>query len=113
MISSDIKPFTAENGTYGIACSKIPQLSATLDITFKSTDGKPFKLTIPSCELNVGPFASDSSICQTLINAFDGMNIVGGSLLKHYYSVFDIGSQRVGFACNGMLRFRTFLVINF
>lgn len=32
---------------------------------------------------------------------FDGLELVGGSLLKHYYSVWDISGQRMGFAPNG------------
>jgi hypothetical protein len=108
MISPDIKANSDEPGAYGIACSKISSLPATIDIAFMSTDGKPFNLTIPSSELNVGPFANDMSTCQTLINAFDGFIIMGGSLMKHYYSVFDVGQRRVGFAANG--RFRALLV---
>ena len=73
-------------------------------MTFTSIGGVPFNLTIPSEELNVGPFKSDPSTCQTLINAFDGLNLVGGSLLKHYYSVWDVGAQRMGFAPNGASR---------
>ncbi|OBZ68172.1 putative vacuolar protease A [Grifola frondosa] len=102
IISPDIKPFAAEPGAYGIPCSKISGLPATIDITFTSQQpGHPFVLTIPSSELNVGPFKSDPSICQTLINAFDGLELLGASLLKHYYSVWDIGKQRMGFAPNG------------
>ncbi|OBZ68307.1 Cathepsin D [Grifola frondosa] len=101
MISSDIKPFAAEPGAYGMPCSKISGLPAKIDITFTSQRGRPFNLTIPSGELNVGPFKSDPSTCQTLINAFDGLDLVGGSLFKHYYSVWDIGNQRMGFAPNG------------
>lgn len=102
LISSDIKAFSAEPGTYGIACSKISSLPAKIDIEFTSTAGKAFNLTIPSEELSVGPFASDPSTCQTLINAYDGLELVGGSLLKHYYSVWDVGNQKMGFASNGM-----------
>ena len=101
LISPDIQPFDDEPGAYGIACSKISSLPAVIDLTFTSQAGTPFNLTIPSEELNVGPFASDPSTCQTLINAFDGLNLVGGSVLKHYYSVWDIGNQRMGFAPNG------------
>jgi hypothetical protein len=108
MISPDIKPNAYEPGAYGIACSKISSLPAKIDITFTSTDGAPFNLTIPSSELNVGPFANDTSMCQTLINAFDGLSLVGGSLMKHYYSVFDVGRQRIGFAASGMLGSRAF-----
>ncbi|KAF4620757.1 hypothetical protein D9613_000404 [Agrocybe pediades] len=98
LISPDIKPNPNEAGTYGIACNRISSLPAVIDITFTSQSGKPFNLTIPSSELSVGPFASDPTLCQTLINAFDGLELVGGSLLKHYYSIWDVGGKRMGFA---------------
>ncbi|KAH9858704.1 acid protease [Lenzites betulinus] len=104
LISPLIKPFAAEPGAYGLPCAQIGGLPATIDITFTSQTGTPFNLTIPSSELNVGPFDSDPSTCQTLINAFDGLELVGGSVLKHYYSVWDVGGQRMGFAPNGELR---------
>jgi hypothetical protein len=98
-ISPDIKAFSAEPGTYGIACSAISSLPAEIGFTFTSQQGTAFTLTIPSSELSVGPFRSDPSICQTLINA-DDFTIIGASLLKHYYSVWDIGGKRIGFAPN-------------
>ncbi|KAJ7346819.1 acid protease [Mycena albidolilacea] len=98
LISPNIVPHTAEPGTYGIACNLINTLPAVIDIGFISQSGAPFNLTIPSSELNVGPFADNPAICQTLINAFDGLSLVGGSVLKHYYSVWDVGNQRMGFA---------------
>lgn len=69
-----------------------------IDIAFTSQNGKPFNLTIPSSELNVGPFTDDPSICQTLINAFDGLELVGGSLMKHWYTIWDLGNKKMGFA---------------
>lgn len=110
MISPNIKPYASEPGAYGIACSEIGTLPATLDLTFTTITGEPFNLTIPSSELNVGPFSDDPSTCQTLINAFDGLELVGGSLLKHYYSVWDLSNQRMGFAWNGA--WYTFLMLN-
>ncbi|OCH89493.1 acid protease [Obba rivulosa] len=101
LISPDIKPFAAEPGAYGIACDKIPELKAEIDFAFIGEGGKVFHLKIPTSELNVGPFKSDPTICQTLINTFPDLELVGGSLLKHYYSVWDIGGQRMGFAPNG------------
>ncbi|KAJ7698587.1 acid protease [Mycena rosella] len=98
LISPKIKAHAAQPGTYGIACSLIPTLPAVIDLGFVDENGKPFNLTIPSSELSVGPFADSTSTCQTLINAFDGLELVGGSVLKHYYSVWDVGSQRMGFA---------------
>ncbi|SJK97478.1 uncharacterized protein ARMOST_00730 [Armillaria ostoyae] len=98
LISPDIVPHASEAGTYGIACDSIPSLAAAISIAFTAQDGSVFNLTIPSSELSVGPFADDPTVCQTLINAFDGLELVGGSLLKHYYSVWDVGAQRMGFA---------------
>ncbi|TCD69392.1 hypothetical protein EIP91_007739 [Steccherinum ochraceum] len=100
-ISPDIKPNPAVAGTYGIACSKIPKLRAEITFTFTSQSGRPFDMTIPSSELSVGPFAGNPSLCQTLINA-DHFTLLGGSFLKHYYTVWDIAGQRIGFAKNGL-----------
>lgn len=104
-ISPDIKPNPAEPGTYGIACSRIASLPAELSFTFTSQQGTPFTLTIPSSELSVGPFRSNPALCQTLINAFEDFFILGGSLFKHYYSVWDLGNSRMGFAPNGEFDF--------
>ncbi|KAJ7089207.1 acid protease [Mycena belliarum] len=98
LISPNITAHASEPGTYGIACSLIPTLPAVIDLGFVDTNGKAFNLTIPSSELSVGPFADAPETCQTLINAFDGLELVGGSVLKHYYSVWDVGKQRIGFA---------------
>ncbi|KAJ8487769.1 hypothetical protein ONZ45_g5090 [Pleurotus djamor] len=101
LISPNIKPNPAEPGAYGIPCSQISSLPAVIDIGFTAQNGQPFNLTIPSSELNVGPFPGNPTLCQTLINAFDGLDLVGGSVLKHYYSVWDIQNKRMGFAPNG------------
>jgi len=108
MISSEIQPYEPEPGTYGIPCSKIDHLPAEIAMSFITVTGDPFNLTIPSSEFNVGPFESDPSICQTMINVLDGTELVGGSLLKHYYSVWDVGNQQMGFAPNG----RQFLLLS-
>ena len=83
--SSDIKPKTNLPGAFGIPCDKISTLAAKIDITFTS---KSFNLTIPTEELSVGPFADEPSLCQTLINGVEGLNIVGSSALKHFYSLW-------------------------
>lgn len=102
-ISPNIKPFAGEPGTYGIPCSQISSLPAEISFAFTSQQGSSFALTIPSSELSVGPFRSEPSLCQTLINAQD-FTIIGASLLKHYYSVWDLGNKRMGFAPNGEFR---------
>ena len=99
LISPDIKA-VGNNGAYGIPCDKISSLPAQLDLQFTSQSGQPFNLTVPSSELNVGPFRSNPYICQTFINALN-IDIVGGSLLKHYYSAWDLSGSRIGFAPNG------------
>jgi len=98
LISPDIQPYKPEPGTYGIACDRIDQLPARFDFTFTDTSGTPFNLTIPSSEFNVGPFEAEPTLCQTMINALDGLDLVGGSLLKQYYSVWDISNQQMAFA---------------
>ncbi|KAJ7491018.1 acid protease [Mycena latifolia] len=99
MISPDIVANPAEPGTYGIACDRIISLPAVIDITFAGIAGQgAFNLTIPSSELSSGPFESNPELCQMLINVSEGFNLVGLSLLKHYYSVWDIDGMRIGFA---------------
>jgi len=100
MISPNIKPH-GTFGAYGIPCSQISSLPATIDFTFTSQAGRPFNLTVPSSELNVGPFRDAPTICQTFINALD-VDIIGGTVLKHYYSLWDVSGSRIGFAANGM-----------
>ena len=77
-------------------------MSATISLVFTSQSGDPFNLTIPSSEFSVGPFKSDPETCQALINTMDSEGtwpgIVGASVFKHYYSVWDLGGQRLGFA---------------
>ncbi|KAI0729489.1 acid protease [Fomitopsis betulina] len=105
-ISPNIKAYAPEStkyGTaYGIPCSEITGLDAQLTLTFTNTAGAPFNLTIPTSELSVGPFPGQTETCQTFINAIDGLNLVGGSLFKHYYTIFSVENQTIGFADNGV-----------
>jgi hypothetical protein len=101
MISPDIKPNPTTPGTYGIACSKLASFPAVIDFTFTdAATNKPFNLTLPSSELSLGPFKHDPSLCQTVFNsfAFTFPAVIGGSLLKHYYSVWHSGNDSLGFA---------------
>ncbi|GJJ12753.1 hypothetical protein Clacol_006998 [Clathrus columnatus] len=96
LISPNIKPH-GNSGAFGLPCSEIDSVKADIFFTFTSTTGQPFTLMVPSEELSVGPFEDDPKICQTLINALDGINVLGGSLLKHYYSVWDVDHTQMGF----------------
>ncbi|KAJ6575375.1 acid protease [Mycena capillaripes] len=101
MISPDIVANDDEPGTFGIACDLIPKLPAVIDITFAGIAGHPpFNLTIPSSELSSGPFANKPEMCQTLINVSEGFNLVGLSLLKHYYSAWNFTGPSIGFSPN-------------
>ena len=93
IISPDIKLLNPR-GAYSIRCSKIKGLKAT--ITF-AIGGK--KYSIPSQELGIGPFPGRPGICQTLINSGSTpFWIIGGSLMKYYYTVWDVGNRRIGWA---------------
>ncbi|KAL7908435.1 aspartic peptidase domain-containing protein [Trichoderma velutinum] len=97
MISPDIRPIDTV-GTYGIPCSKLKDLESSISF---SIGGHNY--TIPSQELSVGPISDQPGICQTLINSSGdgqarGSWVIGGSLLKYYYTVWDIENTRFGLA---------------
>jgi hypothetical protein len=103
MISPDIKPNPSVPGSYGLPCSQMANISAELTFGFiSSSSGKTFDITIPTSEFNLGPFDNDTSLCQALINVWlpgqDLPPLLGASLLKHYYTVWDTGNQSMGFA---------------
>ncbi|KAF2098280.1 acid protease [Rhizodiscina lignyota] len=92
-ISIDIKLLN-ETGVFGIACERICELPATLDFEIEGR-----KYTIPSRDFNAGPIEGHPGMCQTVINGGDvGFWILGGSLLKHYYSTFNVETKVVGLA---------------
>jgi len=84
-------------GTWGLPCSEVSDLP--MNITFV-IGGRGY--TIPRQELSVGELVSQPGMCQTLINTPPDVDvwIFGGSLLKYYYTVWDVtqGKERLGFA---------------
>ncbi|EHK18645.1 uncharacterized protein TRIVIDRAFT_158819, partial [Trichoderma virens Gv29-8] len=97
MISPFIRPIDTA-GTYGIPCSKLEHIKSS--ITFMIGG---HKYIIPPQELNVGTISGQPGICQMLINSSGGdqeksLWVVGGSLLKYYYTVWDIENARFGLA---------------
>lgn len=76
----------------------LANLSGALDFTFAAAGGARFNLSVPRGALSVGAFADNASHCQALVNGVDGYRIVGAGVLKRYYSVWDVGGQRMGFA---------------
>ncbi|KAL7929268.1 aspartic peptidase domain-containing protein [Trichoderma chlorosporum] len=97
MISPDIVPVDTV-GTYGIPCSKLNDIRSSISFMIGG-----HKYTIPGRELSVGPISDQPQICQTLINSSgddpkQSLWVIGGSLLKYYYTVWDIGNTRFGLA---------------
>jgi hypothetical protein len=81
----------------------MPYLSAELTFGFNSSSsGEKFDITIPTSEFNLGPFDNNSTLCQALINVWlpgqDLPPLLGASLMKHYYTVWNTGNQSLGFA---------------
>lgn len=96
-ISPDIKPIDAL-GTYGIPCSKLKHIKSSISFIIGG-----HSYTIPPQELSVGPISDQPEICQTLINSSGddpatSLWVIGGSLLKYYYTVWDIKNVRFGLA---------------
>ncbi|KAJ6493183.1 acid protease [Mycena sanguinolenta] len=96
------EPNPAQPGAWGLPCSQLASLPASVEFTLTSTDGTPFNVTIPSSELNLGPFEGNNMLCQTALNSWPGFftipPIIGGSLFKHYYTTWDSGNLQIGFA---------------
>ncbi|KAF2095506.1 acid protease [Rhizodiscina lignyota] len=98
IISPKIK-LIDKNGAFGMPCSEIQEIvEANVKFTIS---GKTFM--IPTPELFVGEYPSLPGVCQAFWNAdvtnsYGGAFIVGASLLKYYYSVWDFGNSRFGLA---------------
>ena len=91
MLQKEIGAKRQWNGQYTVDCNKVPSLPS---INFK-IGGKKFQLTGNDYILNVQ---------GTCISGFQGLNsedtlwILGDIFLSKFYSVYDYGNKRVGFA---------------
>lgn len=101
MISPEIRPLD-EFGTWGIECDKLHLIHAQLEFSLVAENGDPLHLKVPNEELYVGKYGPDPKFCQTYINSFEGVSIIGGSVLKYYYTAWnmDVKNPRLGFALN-------------
>ncbi|KAF8512620.1 aspartic peptidase domain-containing protein [Hysterangium stoloniferum] len=94
-ISPAIQPIGSD-GFFGLPCSQVPSYRTEITLTFELTFGAPVNLTIPSRDLSVGRFQDNPSFCQTVISSADiSGGIIVVSLLKHYYSVWDVDGGRM------------------
>lgn len=93
IISPKIKMIDPK-GAYGMPCSEVSGLKAAITFTMGGQ-----KYTIPTQELSVGPYPRQPNMCQMLINSgSEPFWIIGASLMKYYYTVWDVGNKRLGFA---------------
>ncbi|GJJ10404.1 hypothetical protein Clacol_004630 [Clathrus columnatus] len=101
LISSEIQPLDSL-GSWGISCDKIETLTKDLELHFTTETGDPLSLIIPHNEINVGIFPSNPTFCQTYINSYEELCVIGTVALKHYYTVWDMNPEnpRIGFSLN-------------
>lgn len=95
-ISPNIK-LVDPNGGFAIPCDELNTTAAVVDF---SMGGNIFR--IPSNELSVGPYPGMPGMCQTFINGggvgVPGLWVIGGTLLKYYYSAWYYTGKTVSLA---------------
>ncbi|KAG8985307.1 hypothetical protein FRB90_004793 [Tulasnella sp. 427] len=93
---SQIPGAEPEDGVYVVPCSSAPSLE--VGISFSSAT----VFNIAPSELVVStPVDSGSDKCIALIissGSEDGMVLIGDTFISSWYSVFDYGNQKIGFA---------------
>jgi len=89
-------PAEVGEGFYTLPCSTMENGLGTVAFVF---GGQSFAVN-PS-DFNLGPVDETGETCVAGIAASDdagGLSILGDEFLKNWYSVFDLGNLRVGFA---------------
>ncbi|KAF2103978.1 acid protease [Rhizodiscina lignyota] len=96
LISPNIK-LVDPLGGFAIPCDEVNNTSATIDITMGT-----LRVRIPPQELSVGPYPGKPGLCQTFINGggvgIPGLWVIGGTMLKYYYSAWDVSKQELSLA---------------
>ncbi|KAF1739008.1 Pepsin A [Beauveria bassiana] len=97
-ISPKIKQLNHE--AWGVECDIIESLAVEITFTFGS-GAETFNATMPRESFNLGPYEGKPGICQTVFSSIDALGgkfLVGGPLLKQYYTVWDGHNMEMGFA---------------
>jgi hypothetical protein len=92
-------------GAWGAPCDVLKKLEPQLTFTIGSGSGT-VNVTVDRNSFNLGPYAGRDGTCQTVIlNPAEPLTdlpvslwTLGSPLLKSYYTIWDGGNQRVGFA---------------
>lgn len=94
--------FSDESGTYTMPCSKSSQLTESLSFFL---GGSTTPLTVQASRFFIPmikqPANARELICQSIIRGstqVKGLVILGALFLQNFYTVFDYGYERVGFA---------------
>lgn len=94
-INSDIGATKVANGEYSVDCSKIDSMK---DITF-TLNGESYALSGKDYVLKETVMGQTSCISGFMgMDINNGMWILGDVFMGRYFTVFDVGSKRVGFA---------------
>jgi len=94
-INSDIGATKVANGEYSVDCSKIDSMK---DITF-TLNGESYALSGKDYILKETVMGQTSCISGFMgMDINNGMWILGDVFMGRYFTVFDVGSKRVGFA---------------
>jgi len=94
-INTDIGATKVANGEYSVDCSKIDSMK---DITF-TLNGEAYALSGKDYILKETVMGQTSCISGFMgMDINNGMWILGDVFMGRYFTVFDVGNQRVGFA---------------
>jgi len=94
-INGDIGATKVANGEYSVDCSKIDSMK---DITF-TLNGESYALSGKDYILKETVMGQTSCISGFMgMDINNGMWILGDVFMGRYFTVFDVGSKRVGFA---------------
>ncbi|KAJ1927772.1 aspartic proteinase precursor [Tieghemiomyces parasiticus] len=94
MLNKEIGAEKSWNGQYTLDCSKLDSLP---DLTF-TFNGKKFPLTGHDYVLQVQGTCVSAFMGIDLPDRLADLWIVGDAFLRKYYTVYDLGKNRVGFA---------------